>query len=103
MKCRLTAWAWFSIFLEKAFVRRVKRRIPIRIVRLPRSELGSSGFLSPDHGGPISPKARQADDAAIPRNGGVHLRARSATTARPHAASHRGPAGQGPLPQGHAG
>ena len=29
--------AWFSSFLEKAFVRRVKRRIDIRIVRFWRS------------------------------------------------------------------
>ena len=37
MKCRLTIAAWFSTFLEKPLVRRVKRRIPIRIERLFRS------------------------------------------------------------------
>lgn len=31
------AWAWFSIFFHKPFVGRVKRRIPMRIVRLARS------------------------------------------------------------------
>lgn len=25
LKCRLTAWAWFSVLGEKSFVRRVKR------------------------------------------------------------------------------
>jgi hypothetical protein len=37
MKCRETAWARFSTFREKPFVNRVKRRIPIRIVRFCRS------------------------------------------------------------------
>jgi hypothetical protein len=32
-----TAAAWFSTFFENAFVRRVNRRIPMRIVRLARS------------------------------------------------------------------
>lgn len=35
--CSATACAWFSIFLENAFVSRVKRRMFIRIVRLLRS------------------------------------------------------------------
>ncbi len=35
--CRLTVWQWFSNFFEKAFVNRVKRRIPIRMVRFARS------------------------------------------------------------------
>ena len=37
MKWRATASAWFRNRFEKAFVRRVKRRIPIRMVRLFRS------------------------------------------------------------------
>jgi hypothetical protein len=31
------AWTWFASFFEKAFVSRVKRRIPIRIERFWRS------------------------------------------------------------------
>ena len=30
-------WQWFSNFLLKAFVNRVNRRMPIRIVKLARS------------------------------------------------------------------
>ncbi len=30
-------WAWFSAFLENAFVSRVNRRIDIRMVRFCRS------------------------------------------------------------------
>ncbi len=37
MKCSATAAAWFSTFFEKPLVKRVKRRIPIHIVRLVRS------------------------------------------------------------------
>ncbi len=37
MKCSATVAAWFSTFFEKPLVKRVKRRIPIRIVRLARS------------------------------------------------------------------
>jgi hypothetical protein len=37
MKWSATAALRFSTFLEKAFVRRAKRRIPIRIVRFARS------------------------------------------------------------------
>ena len=39
MKCRLTIAAWFSTFLEKPLVRRVKQHIPIHIERLLRSKM----------------------------------------------------------------
>lgn len=37
MKCRATAQAWFSVFPEKALVRRVKRCIAMRMVSFWRS------------------------------------------------------------------
>jgi len=47
------AWTWFSIFLEKALVSRVNRRIDLRIVRFWRSTydvLTCAGSGSPSTG-----------------------------------------------------